>query len=372
MDALTPYVSVNSSTFILHSLNDATKCTVEKSESGRYVLQLTCPYNGEHADMLVAGNIIFAKSSRVDSEPERFEISKITQSIDGLVSVEANQLTYSLSRYPVRAFEKASRTPAEAVAALFANSVRDPSSDHLYLTASDTGSAEEFGFDRPVSFREAVYGNGGLLDVYGGRVKATLYNLSWHKVDSLAASKGVIRYGVNLQKYKRVVDVTDTYSHAYVFWRGRVDVTDENGEVTGSEEKLVEVPGLVQLTGNETFTGATIIDLSNEFESMPTTAQLTEKAQNLAAQRGLSSAQISLDISFVPLRLTDEYKDLTFLEEVDLFDTVEVEVPMYGKTRARVTSTKFNVLSESYEQISLGNAKAGIGRLIARLIPYMR
>lgn len=363
-----PFVSDNASTVALNSLGDATKCIVEKSESGKYILQLETTYDGEHADMLIAGNYIFARSSRADPVLERFKISKISQNIDGVISVEANHKTYDLGRYPVRAFAKASRTPAEAVAALYANAVRDPGPESLFLTAADTDSAKEFGFDRPVSFREAVYGTGGLIDVYGGCIKSSVHTMSWHKTDFIGTEKGTIRYGVNLLKYKRSVDISDTYSHAYVFWSGMVDILDDNGEKAGSEEKLVEVPGLVQLTSSKSFTGATIIDLSDEFEAEPTTDQLAEKAQTLAVQRALQSPEIALDISFVPLRLTDEYKDLTFLEEVDLFDTVSVDVPMYGATKARVTRTKFNVLTENYDQITLGNARNGVLKLIARLI----
>ena len=348
-----PLIATSFSSDARYALNDVVSCTVKKSEAGDYVLKLECPHNGANADMLIAGNYIFAPSSRADSSLQWFVITKITQDIKGLVSVEAKHRTYALSYYPVRAFEKASYTPEEAVAALYTNALRDPAAGSLYLSASDTDSAKEFGFTRPVSFREAVYGNGGLIDVYGGCVLANGNTLVWYKKDSIGENKGVIRYGVNLQKYKRTVDISDTYSHAYVYWVG-----------TGSK---TEVPSLVQLGGSETFTAATTLDLSSEFDSKPTEVQMTNRALELASQRELISPEVTLDISFVPLRLTDEYKDLTFLEEVDLFDTVSVDVPMYGITKARVTETNFDVLAETYTRISVGNVDNSFGRLIARI-----
>lgn len=158
-----------------------------------------------------------------------------------------------------------------------------------------------------------------------------------------------------ITKWKRVFDVSDAYTHAYVYWK--------NGD------ELVEAPGLVQLGGRSDFVAATVIDLSGEFETAPTAAQLTARAQELAAQRELTTPEVILDISFVPLRLTDEYKDMTWLEEVDLYDIVTVEVPMFGaQTNARVVKTQFDVLSENYKKISVGNLQRSLDRTIARLI----
>ena len=203
--------------------------------------------------------------------------------------------------------------------------------------------------------REAVFGSGGLLDVYGGYALTGSRFIKWYSKDSIGINKGYIRYGVNLTKWKRVFDVSDTYTHAYVYWK--------NGD------ELVQASGLVQLGGTSDFIAATVLDLSDEFESAPTTAQLTAKAQELAAQRELTTPEVSLDISFVPLRLTDEYKDMTWLEEVDLYDIVTVEVPMFGtSTKARVVKTQFDVLSESYKRILVGNLQRSLDRTIARLI----
>ncbi len=349
-----PFVTDRVATNLRYTLSDALSCEASKSESGEYVLKMSYPVGGAYSDMLVLYNCIGSIASRVDALPQTFVISKIEQNIDGVLSITANHLTYGLAGYPIKAFGKASRTPQEAVAALSENAVRRPGTDSLYCLAEESTGAQEFGFDRPTTMREAFFGSGGLLDVYGGCIIADGRTLMWKKLDSVGSDKGTIRYGVNLQKYKRAFDVTDTYSHAYVYWK--------NGD------ELVQVSGLVQIGASETFTAATILDLSDEFETAPTTAQLTTKAQTLAAQRELTSPEVSLDISFVPLRLADEYKDMVWLEEVDLFDTVTVEVPMFGRTTARVTKTQFDVLSENYKRISVGNLSRSLDRTIARLI----
>ena len=350
-----PYISTNVTNAALYSLSDVISCEVAKSEAGECTLKMSYPVGGAYADMLVLYNHIRCISSRVDTVPLIFVISKIEQNINGVLSITANHITYELAGYPVKAFDKASRTPQEAAAALHANAVRDPAGDGLSVTADESTDAKEFGFDRPTTMREAVFGSGGLLDVYGGYAIVASRFIKWYSKDSVGGNKGYIRYGVNLIKWKRIFDVSDTYTHAYVYWK--------NGD------ELVQASGLVQLGGTSDFIAATVLDLSDEFESAPTTAQLTAKAQELAAQRELTTPEVSLDISFVPLRLTDEYKDMTWLEEVDLYDIVTVEVPMFGThTRARVVKTQFDVLSESYKRISIGNLQRSLDRTIARLI----
>lgn len=350
-----PYISTNTPNASRYSLSDVISCEVTKSEVGECTLKMSYPVGGAYADMLVLYNQIQSISSRVDATPMIFVISKIEQSITGVLSVTANHITYGLSGYPVKAFDKASRTPKEAVAALYANAVRSPAADGLNVSADESADAKEFGFDRPTTMREAVFGAGGLLDVYGGYVVTASRFIKWYSKNAIGSSKGYIRYGVNLTKWKRVFDVSDMYTHAYVYWK--------NGD------ELVQPSGLVQLGGTSEFIAATSLDLSGEFKEAPTTAQLTEKALELAAQRELTKPEVSLDISFVPLRLTDEYKKMTWLEEIDLYDTVTVEVPMFGAhTIARVVKTQFDVLSERYKRISVGSLQRSLDRTIARLI----
>lgn len=355
VDAVIPNISTDGSTLLHYALGDVISCEVTKAESGEYTLRMDYPVDGVFAEQLTLRNRINAIASRASAVTQPFLISKIEQNISGVISVTANHLTYDLNRYPVRAFEKASRTPEEAISALYANSLRDPSSDFLYVRAEASTTKQEFGFKRPTTWRDALYGSGGLLDVYGGFLIADDNSVKWYSESSVGSQKGTIRYGVNLTKFKRTYDVSDTYSHAYVYWK--------------DGDTLVQCSGLVQLGNDSDFLGATVLDLSTDFETTPTTSQLEQKAKDVAWQRGLTNAEVSLDISFVPLRLTDEYKDMTWLEEIDLFDKVAVEVPMYGsRTYARVTKTKFDVLAENYTRVTVGNLGRSLDKTIARLI----
>lgn len=335
-------------------LCDTISCEVSKSASGEYTLRMSYPANGVFADKIVLFNQIEAITGRASSVKEPFVIAKIEQNISGIISVTANHRTYDFLKYPVRAFSESLCTPSEAINALYEHSLKDPSGD-VYAIADASSTKRLFGLSDATTWREALFGSNGLLETYGGFLCCSGRTVQWRDESAVGSAKGTIRYGQNLLKFKRAYDVSDTYSHAYVFWSG--------------DNRLVECPELVPLGDNSEFVCGTILNLSEYFTEAPSTEQLEAAARIIAQVNQLTDISTTLDISFVPLRLTDEYKQMTWIEEVDLYDKVSVEVPMFGeKSYARVVKTKFDVLSEMYKSITVGTPRKSLESTIARLI----
>lgn len=334
-------------------LVDAKSCEVSKSSGGEYCLKLQYPTNGVHAERLTLLNQINAITSRADRKEQPFVITKIQQDISGVITVTAYHKTYALANYPIKAFDEQLRTPQEAIDAL---SVNSPASfNGLSVSAEEWEERQLFGLKKATNWREALFGSGGFLDVYGGVLIADGNKMIWRNNSGVGFTRGTVRYGLNLTKFKRIYDVSDTYSHAYVFW------TDG--------ETLVECPDLVCLGENEEFIASTVLDLSEYFEDVPNTSQLAEKAKKFSQKNGLTDIDVTMNIAFIPLRLTEEYKDMTWIEEVDLFDFVKVEVPMFGQSSlARITATNFDVLAENYKSITVGTLRRTFATTLARLI----
>ena len=73
-------------------------------------------------------------------------------------------------------------------------------------------------------------------------------------------------------------------------------------------------------------------------------------------------------MKFINLADTEEYKDIARLEEVHLCDTVQIDFPKLNiSASAKVNKTVFNVLTEKYESIELGDAKSTLARSILDL-----
>jgi phage minor structural protein len=67
---------------------------------------------------------------------------------------------------------------------------------------------------------------------------------------------------------------------------------------------------------------------------------------------------VSVDVEFVPLWQTDEYKDYYGLEHVALCDTVQVIYPPLNlDLKAKVVKTVYNVLADRYDEISISTVK---------------
>lgn len=334
-------------------LSDAISCEVTKSNSGEFSLVLQYPADGVWAERLTLLNQINAITSRADRKAQPFFISKIDQNISGLITVTAYHKTYSLANYPVKAFDAEMRTPQEAIDAMIQNSPIPL--DGLYVSAENWAERKMFGLKYATNWRDTLFGYDGLLDVYGGVLVVDGGHVAWHNDGGIGFERGTVKYGLNLSNFNRTYDISDTYSHAYVYW--------------SKDETMVECPDLVCLGQSEEFLAATILDLSDYFETAPSVAQMEEKAKEVARLSGLTDIETSMDIAFVPLRLTEEYKEMSWLEEVDLFDFVNVDVPMFGKTtQARITKTEFDVLNENYKSIIVGTQRYTIDTTLARLI----
>ena len=93
-----------------------------------------------------------------------------------------------------------------------------------------------------------------------------------------------------------------------------------------------------------------VLDLTSEFEEMPTQDQLRAKAQEYIKDNKLSEPKVSLKVSFIK-----NPEVIEALQDVRLGDTVGVKFIKIGvNTTSRCINYEFNVLTEQYNSIGLG------------------
>ena len=101
------------------------------------------------------------------------------------------------------------------------------------------------------------------------------------------------------------------------------------------------------------------LDLTSEFQDPPSENDLRTAAQAYITKNNIGVPKINIKVSFVPLWMTEDYKDIAPLERVKLCDTVGVEFERYGiSTRAMVIKTVWDCLAERYVSIELGEARS--------------
>lgn len=326
----------------LGALPDAISCVVTEERNGEYELEMEYPITGKRYSDLLLRRIIVAKSNPY-SDAQPFRIYSISKPINGVVTINAEHISYDLSGIPVSPFSSDSVVSA-LVKMKEASTVPCP---FAFWTDKTTKATIEV--TKPSSIRSLLGGvKGSILDVYGGEYEFDKYTVKLH--NSRGTNRGVtIRYGKNLTDLKQEENCSVVYTGVYPFW-----YSEQDGLMTLNEK-------IIEADGNYNFTRIYPLDLSQEWQEKPTENQLKERAKSYMVKNRIGVPKVSLDVSFVQLAQSEEYNDIAILENVYLCDTVNVEFPELGvSATAKCNKTVFNVLTNKYEKIELGDAKSNL------------
>lgn len=331
----------------LGSLGEAAECIVTEEANGSFELELVYPITGRRYKDLTNRSIIFAKPNPVDS-PQPFRIYEISRPMNGLVTFYAAHISYDLSGYPIKPFKAGSAVGA--MSGLKTNSV----SKHPFTFWTDKNVTSDFLAVTPMPTRSALGGvRGSILDTYGGEYKFDRFDVKLYT--HRGANRGVtIRYGKNLTDLNQEENCSKVYTGVLPYWR------DEQ------EDILVQLPEtIVPTEGTYDFINIYTLDLTSEFQEQPTVEALRSRTQKYIKDNKLGVPKVSLTVSFIQLEQTEEYKDLQFLERVELFDTITVEFPeMEVSSTAKVCKTVYNVLAGRYDSVTIGEVRASISDTI--------
>ena len=332
----------------LGRLADAITCKVQEDRNGAFTLTMTYPNIGIHYADIVIGGCIKAKPNEL-ADPQLFRIYHISKPLNGMVTIDAQHLSYDLSKAVVKPFS------AKGITTVTSGMISNMIGGIGFSFSSDINNGDsQFTNDHPQSFRALLGGQeGSVLDVFGGE-----YEFNNEKV-ILHAHRGsdngvVIRYGKNLTSVQQDENIESTYTAVYPY-------------VLNSDQETIA--GDLQTVVSTSEPKILALDLSSEFkeeDGTPTAAQINAKAQEYIKVNNIGVPKVSLDVSFVQLWQTQEYKEIAPLERVSLCDTVTVKYEKLGvDAKAKVITTVYDVLAERYDSITLGDAKSTLASTIA-------
>lgn len=329
------------------ALTDSILCYVDEERNGEYEGYLKYPITGVHYADIALRTIIVAKPNYTD-DPQPFRVYDITKPLNGVVTVRFRHISYDLSGYPVEPFTAS--TLSGALSGLISNC---PVDCPFTLTSSRSVSST-FKANVPASIRSWMGGKAGsLLDVYGGEWKYDGFTASLPS--SRGQNRGVtIRYGKNLTALEQEENNAAVYTGVYPYW------TDAYGE------NLVQITGrIVHNTETPTYSGATYdyerilpVDFSNKWEEAPSEGELRSAAIAYIEDNEIGTPKVNLRVEFAQV-------SKLVRDQVDLCDTVTVQFEKLGVTAtAKCIKTRWNVLLDRYEEITLGDAKANLAETI--------
>ena len=317
----------------LGCLNDATSCVVSETLNGEYELEMEYPVNGIHYSDIQLRRIIFAKPNSYDRE-QPFRIYSISKPIGGLVTVNAEHISYDMSGLPVRgAIEHYVWYVKDVFDHIKNNSVYPCP----FTFSSDiTEEKKAISLSKPRSVKAFLGTDEGLLSLFGGEWEFDRYNAILHK--ERGQNRGVsIEYGKNLTDVTQDEACSEMYTAVYPYYY------QEDDGLQRLDEDVVKII-------DTSYNNVCVLDLTSEFDEMPTQDQLRAKTQEYIKDNKLGEPKVSLKVSFIK-----NPEVIEALQDVRLGDTVGVKFIKIGvNTTSRCINYEFNVLTEQYNSIGLG------------------
>ena len=343
-----------SGTTVKGFLSDSLTCVVTEERNGIYELSLTYPVTGQLFSELSVDRFVKAKPNDT-SDLQLFRIYEITKPLNGIVTVNAEHISYELSHYPVNNISVTGNS-AVVINTILSNANSNLASSHGFSVAT-TGMSASKSFEYAVgSVRSALGGSdGSVLDVFGGEFEFDNYVIRLHQ--SRGSDTGVIvAYGKNLTNIEVNTSMENSYTHLFPYCK---DDEDNIVTITNKRIAVTNTSGIAQRV--------LIKDFSSFFDDdeEKTPANLQAHANDWLSANDINAPTIHVKVSFLHLWQSPEYSNISALEKVSLCDYVTVRHQALGvDIKAQVIKTVYNTLSEKYESIELGSAKANFASTI--------
>ena len=338
------------------ALSEATDCTVTEERNGSFECRFRYPVEGRLYAYIKEDCIIKAKPNET-SEPQLFRVYASSKPIGGMITYDAEHISYELSKNPIESAEAENETAQEAINTILSAALIP----HRYTGQSDITTRNSTVIDRQ-SVRAALGGtDGSVLSVWGGEFEFDNFTVKLHR--QRGRETGIrIAYGKNLTDIRQDTNIADMFTAVYPYARytpmPEGDSTEQPDEITVSlPEKILysqRVPAGARVRVclkdfTENFSGAEEI----------TVDQLREKAQAWMETSGFDVPTVSIKVSFENLWQSPEYAQLAPLERCSLCDTVTVVFQKLNiSATAKIIKTVYDTLNEKYTSITIGCAKA--------------
>lgn len=330
------------------ALTRCVSCEVkqELGSTGVYELEMEILTDDPNFPNITVGKIIVARPNLTDPN-QAFVIESISKPIDNVVSIYATHIAQHRAKLIPVAPVNANNLTA-AIAAINGNVLEtNPFTLHTSRTSNKVYKTEI-----PRSLRDILGGEeGSLLDVYGGEY--IFNNLDIELVSTRGRNNGIqVVYGKNMTSFEMEEEFsfTETITGILPYW-----YSEDDGLVQGS----VQYSDYANLFK---YHKTVVIDYSDEFDSMPTAADLETMAA--ADVKSLGYPAINTKIAF------NQFDEIIRgnVMIMQLGDTVKVINDNYQvNTTARICSMTFNVLADRYEEIQVGQLKQNINEAIKQI-----
>ncbi|MBQ3991295.1 MAG: phage tail protein [Bacteroidales bacterium] len=332
----------------LGRLSDAISCKVTEEANGAYELTMQYSITGKHYNDLAMTRYIYAKPSD-GKDPQPFSIYKISKPLNGICTIYAEHISYQLNYIPVMPFRASSCLLA--LQGLKENAAEDCPFNFY----TDKTVETEYVMTEPAMLRARLGGTeGSILQRYKGEFEWDKWDV--HLWNHRGIDNGVVlRYGKNITSLTQDESIENTYTGVCPYWVGR------NEDGTNYSVVLPEKVLHSENADRYPYQRTVMLNTSDHFREPPTVEDLRSYAQAYMENNAIGVPKVNVKVSFVPLWQSEEYRDVSDLERVNLFDTITVVFEELGvSATAYVIETDYDVLKERYISVTVGDVKSNL------------
>lgn len=339
-------------------LTNTLEAKVTEERNGSFFLEAKVLTDTEMYKKIELDSLIKADAG-ASLKDQRFRVKRVIENHDGTADIYAEHISYltqELSLKP-RVLLKGNGTGALNQ---WANAIIDK---HPFVTSSTvrTESQTSLEIGDVDNAREALGGvQGSILDKWGGEYLFDNYHIALKEKRGKTANT-LIAYGRNITDFEQEKNIMSTYTSLFPYARYTDD--DQNEHLVTLPEYLVDSEYVKNYPNRK----ALPVDFSSEFEgkNKPTPDKLRTLAERYIKDNEVGIPKVSIQVSFLDLSKTLDYKEMATLEELNLCDDVRVEYPKLGvSTVSKVVKIVWDVLADRYDTIEIGAKRTTLGTTI--------
>ena len=390
---LTPKEMISDKTNGVGRLSDCIDPEVKWKRNGEFYFSFKYPVNSKLFGHLKVGEIIKAQDSPQDNSLDRyqlFRISELSKPINGIVEYTANHISYDLNKVVMKPFELTEeKIQCVTAFSMIQNAVIGPYDIYQFEFVTNIEKTARIENQKPDTVRNYIANT-----IFNSFATETTGDFIWNNLTILFWEKAGKDNGVIIRIGKNVTDLTaeyttgDTYDGIIPYFTATIITKeaseDENGNKTQEETEEYNCTGSPIYFSNREevpnairFKPVEISDyLKNDYGELPKYSSKSDA--EAACQKGGNDyvsehdadgrVRVNYDISLADIRKSSYYPNFSNLESINPYDSVTVyDDRLDINVKVRMISGTWNVLTESWKTIQLGDEKNSISEMVKYL-----
>lgn len=363
-------------------LNDTVRCIVTEEKNSTYELELEYSGAGKYRHLLTVDKLIRVKANQLTENWQYFRIYRINNSITGDVIVKAEHISYGLSGYPLPLTSGYSYSSVADIVRWINTNTYHKLGDYS-ISGGAFSTTNTLTLSEVSNASEVFLGTGGICSKHNLCAYRDNLSIKMFTPQTQGQSYPRITYGVNLKDYKCSIDKTTVYNciFPYYIWDdggNRKLITMVNNSPTSASQHIADNENYYYLSNYKAgdrlrcypldmadvigsdYIADTIA--SAGFINFKPAVEMYAKA-NISA---LTEPAIVTTVDFINLADAINFKNVAPLLQLGMHSGVTLRIPHLNlESDILVAGYKYDVLTERYSSMTLGNIDAKMSILYA-------